>query len=227
MADMGAASFDTDGGLNVHLKNPTASEVANQRVNAQAGDIADLATLLTDLLAVITANKVQINGTVVEASAAGIKSDLDEIATDTDNLATLVTNTTGLATDAHAASIVTNTNNIPAKGQSTMSGSTPVTMASDQTPKTSGTATRTNVNGANSDTSLLASNSGRKGALFFNDSTAILYLAYGSGAASTTSYTVQVPASGFFELPAEPVFTGAIRGIWSAANGAVRITELS
>ncbi len=94
-------------------------------------------------------------------------------------------------------------------------------------PMTSATATRTNVPAAIADTSLLASNTGRKGALFYNDSTAILYLAYGAGAASTTSYSVQVPAQGFFELPLAPIYTGAIRGIWSAANGAVRISELS
>ncbi len=94
-------------------------------------------------------------------------------------------------------------------------------------PMTSATATRTNVTAAVVDTSLLASNTSRKGALFYNDSTAILYLAYGAGAASTTSYSVQVPAQGFFELPLAPIYTGAIRGIWSAANGAVRISELS
>ena len=112
-------------------------------------------------------------------------------------------------------------------GQQTMATSVGVAIASDQTPQTSATATRSNVAGAASDTSLLASNAARKGALFFNDSTAILYLAYGAAAASLTSYTVQVPAQGFFEMPPQPVYTGAIRGIWSAANGNVRISELS
>ncbi len=112
-------------------------------------------------------------------------------------------------------------------GQQTMAASVGVAIASDQTPQTSATATRSNVAGAASDTSLLASNTGRKGALFYNDSTAILYLAYGAAAASLTSYSVQVPANGFFEMPPQPVYTGAIRGIWSAANGNVRISELS
>ncbi len=112
-------------------------------------------------------------------------------------------------------------------GQQTMAASVGVVIASDQTPQTSATATRSNVAGAASDTSLLASNAARKGALFYNDSTAILYLAYGAAAASLTSYSVQVPAQGFFEMPPQPVYTGAIRGIWSAANGNVRISELS
>jgi hypothetical protein len=91
---------------------------------------------------------------------------------------------------------------------------------------TSATATRTNVVAAAADTALLAANAARKGAIFYNDSTAILYLAYGAAAASTTSYSVQMPANGYFELPL-PIFTGAIRGYWSAANGNARITELS
>jgi hypothetical protein len=123
--------------------------------------------------------------------------------------------------------IITNTGRIPAQGQTTMSASTPVALASDQTPLVSSTATRTNVTAAITDTSLLTSNASRKGAIFYNDSTAILYLAYGAGAASTTSYSVQVPANGYFEIPPPAIYSGAIRGVWSAANGTVRITELS
>jgi len=92
---------------------------------------------------------------------------------------------------------------------------------------TSATATVTSVNAAAADTSLIASNTSRKGIFFYNDSTAILYLLFGTGTASTTNYTVQVPAQGFFEMPTAPVFTGGFHGIWSAAAGSVRITELS
>jgi hypothetical protein len=89
-----------------------------------------------------------------------------------------------------------------------------------------GTATCTNVSGSASSVSLLASASTRKQATFFNDSTAVLYLKLGT-TASTTSYTVQIPAQGYYELPSGSQYTGAIDGIWSAANGAVRITELT
>ncbi len=91
---------------------------------------------------------------------------------------------------------------------------------------TSATGTITSVVSAASSTQLLASNASRKGAYFYNDSTAILYLALATSA-STTAYTVQIPANGFFEIPSYPIFTGAVFGIWSAANGNVRITELS
>lgn len=61
----------------------------------------------------------------------------------------------------------------------------------------------------------------------FNDSTAVLYLKYGTGA-STTSHTVQIPAGGFFEFPGGSVFyRGDVEGIWSSATGAARCTEVS
>jgi hypothetical protein len=84
----------------------------------------------------------------------------------------------------------------------------------------------TSVSGATSSTSLLASNTSRKNASFYNDSAAILYLKLGA-TASTTSYTVQIPSGGYYELPVDRIYTGAIDGIWASATGAVRITELS
>src|SRR5260221_469339 len=87
------------------------------------------------------------------------------------------------------------------------------------------TPTVTQITSAAADTSLLAANANKKGTLFFNDSTAILYLLYGTGAASTTNYSVQIPAKGYFEDPFH--YTGGFHGIWSAANGFVYCTEVS
>jgi hypothetical protein len=89
----------------------------------------------------------------------------------------------------------------------------------------SSTATQTSVAGATSSTSLLASNAARLGATVYNDSTAILYLLLGSGTASTSAYSVQVGAGGYYEVPFG--YTGAIKGIWSAAAGTARLTELT
>lgn len=91
-------------------------------------------------------------------------------------------------------------------------------------PGASGTDTITRVAASATSVSLLAANTSRKGAIFYNESTAILYLKYGT-AATNTSYTVQIAAGGYFELPS-PVRQGAIDGIWAAANGAVMITEI-
>ena len=78
--------------------------------------------------------------------------------------------------------------NVDAAGNLIVSASSP--------PPTSATATLSSVNGAASSTQLLAANTGRKGAYFYNDSTAILYLAF-AGSASTTAYTLQIASQWF------------------------------
>jgi hypothetical protein len=87
------------------------------------------------------------------------------------------------------------------------------------------TSSVTSVASSATTVSLLASNTARKMATFYNDSTAILYLKLGA-TASTSSYTLQIAAGGYYELPF-PCYTGAIDGIWASANGNARITELT
>lgn len=89
-------------------------------------------------------------------------------------------------------------------------------------------STLTSVNGSNSSVQLLASNSSRSGAYFYNDSTAIMYLALTSSAATTSAYTVQVASQGYYELPSEgSIYTGIITAIWASTTGSVKITETS
>lgn len=57
----------------------------------------------------------------------------------------------------------------------------------------SASVTLTNIAASASSVTLIATNSAREGAVIHNDSTATLYLKYGS-AASTTSYTYKIPA---------------------------------
>lgn len=59
----------------------------------------------------------------------------------------------------------------------------------------------------------------------FNESSALLYLKYGAGA-SATSYTTQVLPGQLYEFP-DKVYTGLVTGLWTAANGAARCTEVS
>lgn len=92
---------------------------------------------------------------------------------------------------------------------------------------TTATATLSNVASSASSVTVLASNSSRKGAMIFNDSTQVLYLKFGA-TASATSYTVQISAGAYYELPASPyMFTGILDGIWAAANGNARVTEIT
>lgn len=68
-----------------------------------------------------------------------------------------------------------------------------------------------------------APNSARVGATFWNDSSAVCYLLLNGGTASTTNYSLQMPAGAYYELPG--AYRGAIKGVWAAANGAMRVTE--
>ena len=83
------------------------------------------------------------------------------------------------------------------------------------------------VPGDTSSAQLLPSSPGRKGAYFFNDSTASLYIRFGTTAATTT-FTVRLFPLDYYELP-QPIFTGKIDGIWDGTNvgDSVKITELS
>jgi len=93
-------------------------------------------------------------------------------------------------------------------------------------PQSCTTGTITSVGDSASDTVILSSNSNRLGASIYNDSAAVLYLALANVVASTTTYSVQIAAGGYYELPANPVYTGVIKGVWSsAAGGAARVTE--
>ena len=71
---------------------------------------------------------------------------------------------------------------------------------------------------------LLAANANRNGAMIYNESTSILYLKLGA-TASLTSYTVQVLAGGYYEVPA--YYSGIIDGVWAAAQGSCQATEIS
>lgn len=86
------------------------------------------------------------------------------------------------------------------------------------------TGTLTQVNSSATSVTVLASNTSRKGATFYNNSTAILYLAFGS-TASTTAFTVPLAASTFFEMPSG--YNGIVSGIWATANGNVEVTEIT
>ncbi len=87
------------------------------------------------------------------------------------------------------------------------------------------TNTNSSVAGNASSMSLLASNTSRKGATIYNDSTATLYIAFSASAASTTAYVAQIPPNGYYEAPYG--YTGQIYGIWSSATGNARINEIT
>lgn len=92
------------------------------------------------------------------------------------------------------------------------------------TPPTSSVVTATSVTAATTNTSLLASNTNRKGATIWNNSNATLNLELG-GSAGASAYTAQLAPGGYYEVPYG--YTGAIAGIWSAANGSALVREFT
>jgi len=110
----------------------------------------------------------------------------------------------------------------------TVNGTNKLTITSDssaqviQAGKTS--ATLTNVSSSATSVSLLASNAAAISRTCFNDSTQILYLKWGT-TASATSHTIQIGPNGYYEFP-QPLYKGAVDGIWAAANGSARLTEM-
>lgn len=110
-------------------------------------------------------------------------------------------------------------------GVATLAGAGPAGTGSQRvTLSNVAAATLANVAGSATTVTVLASAAARLGAAFFNESTAVLYLKFGA-TASVTSYTVQIAPGGYYELPGPNFYSGIIDGIWSAANGNVRVTS--
>lgn len=84
-------------------------------------------------------------------------------------------------------------------------------------------STATSVNSAATSTTLLASNTARKGVTIRNTDANALYL--GFGVAATTAMPEEIPGGATWEMPL-PIFTGQLNGIWSAdGSGAALIRE--
>lgn len=86
-------------------------------------------------------------------------------------------------------------------------------------------ATLTSVSGSASSVTCVASNASRRGAFIYNDSTALLYVAF-AATSSTSAFTVRVASQGYYEMPSYSVYTGIITCIWASATGAARVTEI-
>jgi hypothetical protein len=83
-------------------------------------------------------------------------------------------------------------------------------------------ATLTNVAASASSVALFAAGRAR-GRAVWNDSAATLYVKFGAGA-SATSCTVKLDPDDYYEFP-QPVYAGAVEGVWASATGAARVTE--
>ena len=87
------------------------------------------------------------------------------------------------------------------------------------------TSALTSVTVATVSISLLASNPLRRQFLLFNDGTNNVFVAF-AAVASTTAFTVRIPANGFYESVPDG-YTGDVFAIRSAGSGAVKVTEIT
>jgi len=192
--------------------NPLPVSIADG-ANVAQGTTTDASSANTQI-GLLKAIKAFLAGTLT-VNQSNIQADYDSGA------GTQTMTMYGLALPASGGAVAGGTATNPMRTDPTGTTPQPTTLP------TSATAIVTSVSSAAADTSLIASNMSRKGILLYNDSTAILYLLFGTGVASASNYTVQIPAQGFFEMPVAPVYTGGFHGIWAAANGSVKITELT
>jgi hypothetical protein len=87
-------------------------------------------------------------------------------------------------------------------------------------------ATKSNWTVAAASGTVLAANTARQQATFWNDGTATVYLDFTGGTASATSCTVKLLPDAYYEMPNSALnYTGAVTGIGSSATGTVRVTE--
>jgi hypothetical protein len=88
----------------------------------------------------------------------------------------------------------------------------------------SSTSSITSVSASASSVTLLSANANRRGAAIYNDSAFTCYVKFGT-TASATSFTVLLGRYDYYEVPFG--YTGRIDGIWGAAVGSARISELT
>lgn len=116
----------------------------------------------------------------------------------------------------------------PTVGQKPMAASLPVTLASDQTrivtKLSAPVSTVSSVAASIVSATVLAANATRLGACIYNDSAAILRLKLGA-VASAIDFTIELGMNDYYEVPFG--YTGVIDGIWTAAVGSARVTELT
>jgi hypothetical protein len=82
----------------------------------------------------------------------------------------------------------------------------------------------TKVDASLTSVNLLVANDDRKMVTIYNNSTASLFIKYGT-TASASSFSLKIGAGDYLEFP-YPCYIGQIDGFWDALNGNAMITEI-
>lgn len=240
--DILLTSLSTDGAI--RISGGTVGGATEATLVQVRDNLADIEGYV-DELETLTGSLVTLN-TQIEASTDGLETLLTSLTATTDGIEGLIAaSNTALSaietavnnlesfTDGIEASLTSIDGKFNSLGQKTASGSVPVVLASDQgnlnvVPVTdaSTASALTAVTASTATTTILSSNSNRKRAYLFNDSSSSAVVAL-STTATSTLYTHKMGPYGFWEVPGDPVWRGAIAAIWDVANGALRVTELT
>lgn len=206
------------GNIGVAQGSTTAAELGELVQGAVTTASPTYTTATTNPLSLTTAGALRVDGSAVTQPISAASLPLPAGA------ATSALQTTG---NTSLSSIVTQ---LPATlGQKTSANSLAVVISSDQSPipvtsSLSSTATITSVSNAITTTTVLASNSGRRGFMIYNDSLAVVFIAF-AATASTTAFSIKLQPGSEYEPGID--YTGVISSIASAAVGALRITEFT
>jgi hypothetical protein len=92
-------------------------------------------------------------------------------------------------------------------------------------PEAASGAALASVSNATSSFTALAANANRKGFIVHNDSTTTVFLAF-AATASASAFTIRLTTQSSY-IYQGPIYKGIITAIANAANGALRITELT
>jgi hypothetical protein len=198
------------------------------------GNLASINTKLPNLGQALASGSVPVVlpaaqlTTLTPPTAVGINSGTNTIGSIAN-----ISGTVSLPTGAATSALQTTGNNslssidgkIPASlGVKAPSGSISVVQSF------AATSTITNVASSATSVILLVANNDRKTVIIVNDSASDLYIVLNASAASTTNFSIFLPAR-VGNTPSFATFngddySGEIRGIWNSANGFARITEI-
>lgn len=104
-------------------------------------------------------------------------------------------------------------------------GNISITGASLPVTQTGSASTTINAISTSTTSATITSNANRKATTIYNDSSAILYLLFGSGTASSTNFTTKLnPAA---TLTTQGFYTGNISGVLASGTGTARVTEFN
>jgi len=195
LADATANPSTTSVGIFQHFFNGTTWDRAR-------GDTTNgLDVDVTRVSGTVTVNQSQIAGTATSVNSGNKDAGTQRVVIATDQ----VQLTNALKVDGSAVTQ-------PVSGTVTVS------------PAKGSSCTPTQVACSTTSATLKASNASRKGLVIYNDAAVALYVKFGA-TASSTSFTVKLPAGTVYEISGPEIYTGIVDGVLASGTGNAYASE--